>query len=44
VAHTAQTLADVIGVSAAEIAEITTKNFYRLFSKAAEANRLPVAS
>jgi TatD DNase family protein len=44
VAHTAQTLADVIGVSAAEIAEITTKNFYRLFSKAAEADRLPVAS
>jgi TatD DNase family protein len=44
VAHTAQTLADVVGVSAAEIAEITTGNFYRLFSKAAKADGLATAS
>jgi TatD DNase family protein len=44
VAHTAQTLADVVGVSAAEIAEITTANFYRLFSKAAHADGLATAS
>ncbi|AWM87041.1 TatD family hydrolase [Microvirga sp. 17 mud 1-3] len=38
VAHTARVLADVIGVPEAEVAAITTANFYRLFSKAAEAN------
>lgn len=34
-AFTAQTLADVRGVSAAEIARLTSDNFFRLFSKAA---------
>ena len=33
VAHTAAVLAETIGVSAAEIAEITTANFFRLFTK-----------
>lgn len=33
VAHTARVLAETIGVSPAEIAEITTENFFRLFSK-----------
>jgi TatD DNase family protein len=34
-AHTARVLAEVRGVSAARIAEITTANFLRLFPKAA---------
>jgi TatD DNase family protein len=34
VAHTAAVLADTIGVSADEIARITTDNFFRLFTKA----------
>ncbi len=38
VAHTARVLAEVIGVSNDEIAKITTDNFYRLFSKAAQAD------
>ncbi|MGO4570804.1 TatD family hydrolase [Microvirga sp. 2TAF3] len=38
VSHTAKTLADVIGVSGSEIAEMTTGNFYRLFSKATAAD------
>ena len=33
VANTAAVLAETIGVSAAEIAEITTDNFFRLFTK-----------
>ncbi|MCC0038602.1 MAG: TatD family hydrolase, partial [Brucellaceae bacterium] len=33
VAHTAAVLAETIGVGADEIAEITTENFFRLFSK-----------
>lgn len=33
VAHTAAVLAETIGVSAGEIAEITTANFFRLFTK-----------
>ena len=37
-AHTAAMLADVIGVDAAQIATITTDNFYRLFTKAAAAD------
>jgi len=37
-AHTAAVLADTIGVDAAEIAAITTGNFYRLFAKAAAAD------
>lgn len=36
VAHTARTLAEVVGVSEAEIAKVTTDNFYSLFSKAAQ--------
>src|SRR5690349_18760185 len=43
VAHTARTLAEVIGTSEAEVAEITTANFYRLFSKAVAADRLAAA-
>jgi TatD DNase family protein len=35
VTHTARVLADTVGVSEAEIAEITTGNFFRLFSRAA---------
>ncbi|WP_230533070.1 TatD family hydrolase [Microvirga roseola] len=38
VAHTAHVLAEVIGVSDAQMAQITTANFYRLFSKAAQAD------
>ena len=38
VAHTAKVLADVAGVTEAEIARITTANFYRLFPKAAAAD------
>ncbi len=38
VAHTAHVLAETIGVADAEIAKITTANFYRLFSKAATAD------
>jgi TatD DNase family protein len=34
VAHTASVLADTIGVSADEVARITTDNFFRLFTKA----------
>jgi TatD DNase family protein len=41
VVHTARVLADVVGVSADEIARITTDNFYRLFRKAAVADRVP---
>lgn len=33
VAQTAAVLAETIGVSAAEIADITTANFFRLFTK-----------
>jgi len=39
VAHTAHVLAEVIGVTDQEIARITTDNFYRLFSKAAQADQ-----
>jgi TatD DNase family protein len=35
VAHTARVLAGVVGVPEAEMARVTTDNFYRLFSKAA---------
>ncbi|MFN4281888.1 MAG: TatD family hydrolase [Alphaproteobacteria bacterium] len=34
VAHTAQTLADLRGLSLAELGDITTDNFFRLFAKA----------
>jgi TatD DNase family protein len=34
VVHTAQALADIKGVSAEEIARLTTENFFRLFTKA----------
>jgi len=40
VAHTARVLAEVVGVPESEIAAITTANFYRVFSKAAEADGL----
>ncbi|TJV45547.1 MAG: LuxR family transcriptional regulator, partial [Mesorhizobium sp.] len=33
VAHTAKVVAETIGVSEADIAAITTDNFFRLFSK-----------
>jgi TatD DNase family protein len=35
VVHTAEVLADTIGISAPAAAELTTRNFYRLFRKAA---------
>ena len=38
VAHTAHVLAEVIGVPSEAVADLTTANFYRLFSKAAEAD------
>ena len=40
VAHTARVLGEVVGLSEAEIAAITTANFYRLFAKAALADRV----
>jgi TatD DNase family protein len=43
VAHTARTLAEVVGVTEAEIADTTTANFYRLFPKAAAADRRAAA-
>lgn len=44
VAHTARVLAEVAGVGEAEIARVTTDNFYRLFAKAAAADKLMAAS
>jgi TatD DNase family protein len=41
VAHTARVLAEVVGVTDAEIERMTTENFYRLFSRAAMADRAP---
>ncbi|NIX77493.1 TatD family hydrolase [Microvirga terricola] len=41
-AHTARTLAEVAGVSEAEIAKMTTDNFYRLFSKAAQVDGIAI--
>jgi TatD DNase family protein len=38
VAHTARVLAEVIGVTDQEIAELTTANYYRQFAKAAAAD------
>ncbi len=38
VAHTARVLAAVVGGAEADIARMTTDNFYRLFSKAAQAD------
>ena len=38
VAQTARVLADVIDVTEAEVARITTENFYRLFAKARAAD------
>lgn len=43
VAHTARVLAEVVGASEDGIAEVTTANFYRLFPKAAEADRQAAA-
>lgn len=43
VAHTARMLAEVIGAIETEVAEITTANFYRLFSKAVAADRQAAA-
>ena len=37
VVHTAAAIAEMKGVSAAELAQITTENFHRLFTKAAKA-------
>jgi TatD DNase family protein len=42
VAHTARVLAEVVGLSADELARLTTDNFYRLFAKAAAADRAAV--
>ncbi len=38
-AHTARSLADTLGIGFEELAEATTSNFYRLFKKAAQADR-----
>ncbi len=38
--HTAKVLAETIGVSETDIAQLTTDNFYRLFEKAATADRV----
>jgi TatD DNase family protein len=40
VAHTAASLAEVVGVAVDAFARITTDNFYQLFAKAAEADRV----
>ena len=40
VVHTAKVLAETVGVTASEMAQITTNNFYRLFAKAAVADCL----
>jgi TatD DNase family protein len=40
VAHTARVLAETIGLAPEALAELTTANFYRLFRKAAAADRL----
>jgi TatD DNase family protein len=40
VAHTARHLADAVGIAAEELARVTTDNFYRLFAKAANADRV----
>ena len=41
VAHTARVLADTVGVSPEDLAAITTDNFDRLFTKAAQASDAP---
>jgi TatD DNase family protein len=41
VAHTARVLAEVVGLPAEDLARTTTANFYRLFAKAASADRVP---
>lgn len=43
VVHTAKVLAETVGVSESEMARITTDNFYRLFAKAAVADRFDQA-
>jgi TatD DNase family protein len=40
VAHTARSLADVVGLDADAFARMTTGNFYRLFAKAAQADQV----
>jgi TatD DNase family protein len=40
VRHTARVLGDVVGLPEAGIADLTTANFYRLFAKAAAADRV----
>ena len=40
VVHTAKVLAESAGVTASEMARITTENFYRLFTKAAVSDRV----
>jgi TatD DNase family protein len=40
VAHTASVLAETIGVGPERLAELTTRNFYRLFGKAAALDRV----
>jgi TatD DNase family protein len=44
VAHTARVLADTVGLSPEELADLTTRNFYRLFQKAAALDRTAVAA
>jgi TatD DNase family protein len=40
VAHTARVLSTTVGLAAEELAALTTANFYRLFAKAAAADRI----
>jgi TatD DNase family protein len=40
VAHTARVLAETIGLAPERIADLTTRNFYRLFAKAAACDRV----
>jgi TatD DNase family protein len=40
VAHTARVLAETVGLAPQALAELTTANFYRLFAKAAAADRI----
>ncbi|HEX8664111.1 MAG TPA: TatD family hydrolase [Beijerinckiaceae bacterium] len=44
VAHTAKVLADAVGVSPGALADLTTRNFYRLFHKAAVLDRAVAAA
>ena len=44
VAHTARVLAETVGLSPDELADLTTRNFYRVFQKAAVLDRAAAAA